>query len=66
MVLQTDTVDEVEVGIKNLARRVSAYHLNKQSDDTLHDEGVAVGSEHQTSVISHVALHPYTALTTVY
>ena len=66
MVLQTDTVDEVKVGIENLAWRMSANHLNKQGDDTLNDKGVAVGCEHQLSVVGHIALHPYTTLTAVY
>ena len=65
MVLQTDALDEVEVGIENLARRMSADNLNEQSDDALHDECITVGGEDETTVVGHVALHPHAALTAV-
>ena len=40
--LQTDAVDEVEVGVENLLRRVVRQDTDQKGNNTLHDDGIAL------------------------
>lgn len=64
MLAQTDLLDEIEVGIEDLLRRVAADHADEQRDDALGDERVAIGGEDEAA-IGVVALQPHAALTTL-
>lgn len=64
MVFQSDALDEIQVGIENLLRSMSAQYADKQSDDSLHDESIALGSEHNLTV-HIVSLQPHAALASV-
>ena len=64
MVLQSDGVDEVEVGVENLLRRGVAEHADEQGHDALHDEGVALGGEVEAPV-AVVGMQPHAALAAV-
>ena len=41
---------DMEVGVENVLRCLSAEHSYQQGDDSLHDEGIAVCRKHQLSV----------------
>ena len=45
---------------------MSTYNLNEQGYDTLNYKSITIGSKHQSSVICHITLHPYTTLAAVY
>ena len=64
MILQSDTLDEVQVAVENLLRCMTAQHTNEQGDDTLRNQRIAVGGKHQLAVFV-VALYLYAALTAV-
>ena len=63
--LEADAVDEIEVGIEDLGRRVAAEHADEQGHDAAHDEGVAFGAEGDGAVGLLVGSEPYAALATV-
>jgi len=72
--LQSDAVDEVEVGIKNLLRGVSAEHANEQRHDTFNNQRVTLGFKHNDALLflapSYlllyiVGLQPHPTLATV-
>ena len=65
MLFQSDTVDEVKVGIENLLRRMSAQHPHQQVHNTFYNQRVAFGAEHDPS-FPVVGLQPHPALATVY
>ena len=44
MLFQSDTVDEVKVGIENLLRRMSAQHPHQQVHNAFYNQRVAFGS----------------------
>ena len=64
MLLQTDLLDEVEVGIEYLLRRMIAQHADQQGHDALDDERVTLGGEADFAV-GIVGLQPYPALAAV-
>lgn len=64
MVVQTDGVNKVEVGIENLLRGAVAEHAHQHRDDTLDNNGVAIGLEVHLAV-DIVGLEPHTALAAV-
>ena len=42
---QSDSVDEVQVGVENLLRGMSGKHADKQRDDAFHDDRIAISLE---------------------
>ena len=64
MLAQSDAVDEIEVGIENLLRSVSAEHADEQCHNALHYQCVALCGEPQCPV-TVVGLQPHTTLAAV-
>ena len=64
MLLQTDLLDEIQVGIKDLLWGMVAEHTDEQGHDALHDQRVALGREMDLAV-GIVCLQPHTTLATV-
>ena len=64
MVFQTNLLYEIEIGIHNLGWGMTAQHTNQEGDDSLYDEGIAIGCKHELAILV-VALQPYAALAAV-
>jgi len=65
VLLQSDGLDEVKVGIQYLLRRMAAEHADEQRHDALHYQRVALCLEpHDAAFI--VGLQPHPALAAVY
>ena len=64
--LQSHLLDEVEVGGKNVVRRLPREHAQQQGDDTFHDDGIAVGSKCHSSAFSCLGVNPHAALAALY
>ena len=47
VVLQTNLLYEIEVGIHNLCWSMTAQHTNQEGDDSLYDKSIAIGSEYE-------------------
>ena len=62
MLMKTDSVDEIKVGIENLLRSATAECAHQQRYDAFHDYCVAVGLECDYAV-GIVSLKPHAALT---
>ena len=61
VLFEANLLDEVEVGIGNLFGGMAREDLHQKAYDTLHDEGIALGLEHEATV-HLVGLQPYAAL----
>ena len=62
MLLEAYLFYEVEVGIGDVFGCVAGENLDQEADDTLDDEGVALGLEHETA-FGLIGMEPYAALT---
>ena len=65
MLLESNLLDKVEVGIGNLFSGVPGEHLDQKAHDTLHDERIAFSLEDEAA--DHLnGLQPYAALAAFY
>ncbi len=51
MVLQTNLLYEIEVGIHNLGWSMTAQHTNQEGDDSLYDKRIAIGCEYELAIL---------------
>ncbi len=61
---QADALDEVQVGVEHLLWRRTVKHAHEHRDDSLDDDGIAVGLQAHMP-IDAVGLQPHAALATV-
>ncbi len=61
---EIDTIDEIEVGLHDLLRRMVAQYMDKQRYDAFHKNGIRVAVVKDMPVL-HLCREPYFGLTTV-
>ena len=59
-------VDEIEVGVEDVVRRLIAQHTYQQSYDALYYHGVGVGAENYFALRVELGRNPHTALAALY
>ena len=65
MFLQTDVLDEVEVGIQDVVGCLIVQHADEQGDDALHNQRITLCLKVNLPFWREIGLQPHTTLTTI-